>query len=153
MQARRPRLVELPPGADHPLQPVNSGGCWRGAGLEKAEFSPPILGMTRAAGLGGDRRLASGGVAGGGSGEDGTELLGEAGISAPGFSRFMRWCRRHFARLLENHTCVVRQRTVGMRTRGARACTCSCAAVRRELTDSMLHFQQGGISRSLSMVY
>lgn len=99
MQARRPRLVELPPGADHPLQPVNSGGCWRGAGLEKAEFSPPILGMTRAAGLGGDRRLASGGVAGGGSGEDGTELLGEAGISAPGFSRFMRWCRRHFARL------------------------------------------------------
>lgn len=120
--------------ADRCGQPANSETgvtdcCREAAGLEKAEFSPPMRGMTSGreggcSGGGGDRRLACGGVAGGpgGSGEDGTELLGEAGISAPGLSRFMRWCRRHFARLLENHTCVfpTTKRWYALRTRRAR---------------------------------
>lgn len=106
-----------------PLNKASVVGCESclGAGLEKAEFSPPM--RTRDDGLGpGCGRLACGGVAGGpgdrASGDDGGELLGDGGTSAPGLSRFMRWCLRHFARLLENHTCVFRQRTVGMRSSG-----------------------------------
>lgn len=87
-----------------PLNKASVVGCESclGAGLEKAEFSPPM--RTRDDGLGpGCGRLACGGVAGGpgdrASGDDGGELLGDGGTSAPGLSRFMRWCLRHFARL------------------------------------------------------
>lgn len=116
--------------------------CREAAGLEKAEFSPPIRGMTSGLeggcrGGGGDRRLASGGVPGGpgGSGEDGTELLGEAGISAPGLSRFMRWCRRHFARL---HACFGEVRL------GCQAFACADAGVVRLLELLLEHLQLVG---------
>lgn len=76
---------------------------WRAAGV-KAEFSPPIFGRWS---------MSLGGwgcwLDGGGSGE-GTGLrlgVGEVGGTTPftGFIMFMRWWRRHLARLLENHTC------------------------------------------------